>query len=116
MSPRRKHVEVIMFEVNGMSGAQVTQLLAIVGVLFGLLVWGVPALHRRILPVSMRNDAVARAATVAGVLVLAAAAATIGLRGTGNAIARSGNPTIAVDELHRTVNIPALPSPQWDLY
>ena len=105
-----------MFEVNGMSGAQITQVLVVASVVFMLLVWGVPALHRRILPISMRNDAVARAATVAGVLVLAAAAATIGLRGTGNAIARSGNPTIAVDQLHRTVNMQALPSPQWDLY
>ena len=102
-----------MFEVNGMSGAQVTQVVVIGAIVFMILVWGVPALHRLILPASMRNDAVARAATVAAVLVLAAAAATIGLRGTSNAVARSDN-TVAVDELQRTVNIPALPSPQYD--
>jgi hypothetical protein len=93
-----------------------TQVLVIGGVFFIILLWGVPALHRRILPISMRNDAVARAATVAGVLVIAAAAATIGLRGTGNAIARSDSPAVAVNELQRTVNMLSLPSPQWDLY
>lgn len=101
-----------MFDVNGMSGAQA---LVIASAFFMMLLWGVPALHRRFLPMSMRNDAVARAATVAAVLVLAAAAATIGLRGTGNAIARSDN-TIAVDQLQRTVDTPALPSPQYDPY
>ena len=104
-----------MFEVNGMNGAQVTQILVVAAVVFMILLWGVPALHRLILPPSMRNDAVARAATVAGILVVAAAAATIGLRGPSNAIARADN-TLAVDELQRTVNMPALPSPQWDNY
>jgi hypothetical protein len=80
-----------------------------------ILLWAVPALHRHVLPVSMRNDAVARAATVAGILVLAAAAATIGLRSTGTAVARSDN-TLSIDEVQQTVNAPALPTPQWDLY
>src|SRR5690349_17715105 len=99
MSSGRRHVEVSMFEVNGMSGVQVTQVLVIATVFLVMLLWGVPALHRRLLPASMRNDAVARAATVAAVLVLAAAAATIGLRSTSKAIAKSDSPTIAVDEL-----------------
>ena len=98
-----------------MSGVQATQLLVVGSVFFMILVWGVPALHRLIMPASMRNDAVARAATIAAVLVLAAATATIGLRGATNAVARSDN-TLSVDELQRTVNTPALPSPQYDLY
>jgi NADH:ubiquinone oxidoreductase subunit 6 (subunit J) len=104
-----------MFELNEMHVLQVTQVLVIGSAIFMIMLWAVPALHRHILPPSLRNDAVARAATVACALVLAAVVATIELRGTTNAVARSDN-AISVDDLQRTANTSALPSRQWDPY
>jgi hypothetical protein len=61
------------------------------------------------LPSSLHNSSVARAATVAALLVVTTVAVTITMRSSTTKAAVSANAQIAVDELHKSVGLQALP-------
>jgi hypothetical protein len=99
-----------MFELDNMlNSATGTWVFVAALIVFIMMVWGAPVLHRLILPSSLHNNSVARAGTIAALLIATTVAATITMRSSTTKAVASANAQIAIDELHKSVDLQALP-------
>lgn len=78
-------------------------------VFFVVVVWSAPSLHRLILPASLHDNSLARAAAIAFVLVAATVTATIAMRSSTTNAEAETNPAITIEQMHRNVDLHGLP-------
>lgn len=94
---------------NMLSTADATQVLVATATFSVIVILAVPVLLRLILPPSLHNDSIARAATVAVLLVTVTVITTTTIRSSATKAAGRSN-TISVEQVQKTVDLHTLPA------